>query len=58
MRASISDPDAGCNRAVEKAEGNAELAAIEVCLLLENQIGLAGNGWFDDDEKTLAVFRD
>lgn len=27
-----------------------EQAAIEVCLLLEDEIGLHGNGWFDDDE--------
>jgi hypothetical protein len=31
--------------------GDYRQAAIRVCRLLENEIGLAGNGWFDDDEE-------
>jgi hypothetical protein len=29
-----------------------------VCFVLENEIGLAGNGWFDDDPEMHALFRD
>lgn len=32
-----------------KKSANPELAAIEICKLLEDEIGLEGNGWFDDD---------
>lgn len=28
-------------------------AALAVCVLLEREIGLAGNGWFDGDDETL-----
>lgn len=30
-------------------------AALAVCILLENEIGLAGNGWFDGDDEVLAA---
>jgi hypothetical protein len=36
--------------AIESANGDAEKAAIAVCITLEDEIGLAGNGWFDGDE--------
>ncbi|MCB4321484.1 hypothetical protein KOE80_04605 [Alcaligenes sp. 13f] len=36
---------------ITAASGNSEKAAFEVCLLLEDAIGLNGNGWFDDDEE-------
>lgn len=35
--------------AIESAGGDAEKAAIAVCMVLEDEIGLAGNGWFDGD---------
>jgi hypothetical protein len=34
---------------IAAAKGDADKAAIAVCLLLEDEIGLEGNGWFDDD---------
>lgn len=36
--------------AIESTGGDAEKAAIAVCLALEDEVGLAGNGWFDGDE--------
>jgi hypothetical protein len=36
--------------AIESAGGDAEKAAIAVCLVLEDEVGLAGNGWFEGDE--------
>lgn len=36
--------------AIESSGGDAEKAAIAVCLVLEDEVGLAGNGWFDGDE--------
>jgi hypothetical protein len=39
--------------AVKAANGDADQAAIAICQLLENEIGLSGNGWFDDDEELL-----
>lgn len=41
-----------------RSESDPEKAAVAVCLLLENEIGLYGNGWFDDDdvlEKAIGV---
>ncbi|MDK6080365.1 hypothetical protein [Massilia varians] len=38
---------------IQQANGDTEKAAIEVCKLLEDRIGLAGNGWFDDDQTML-----
>jgi len=35
--------------AIKTANGNPENTSIAVCLLLEDEIGLAGNGWFDND---------
>jgi len=35
--------------AIKTANGKPEDAGIAICLLLEDEIGLAGNGWFDDD---------
>lgn len=35
--------------------GDAGAAALAICVLLENEIGLAGNGWFDDDDAVLAA---
>ena len=35
--------------AIERANGDAAKAAIAVCVVLEDEIGLAGNGWFDND---------
>ena len=38
-------------QAAIESTSDSELAAIRACLVLENEIGLAGNGWFDDDEE-------
>lgn len=35
-----------------------EQAAIAVCVLLDEHIGLSGNGWFDDDEIVLGAIRE
>lgn len=43
---------------IQAANGDVAQAAINVCLLLEDTIGLAGNGWFDDDAEILAIFVD
>lgn len=37
--------------ALRDAGGDHKQAAIEVCRLLEDEIGLEGNGWFDDDDE-------
>jgi hypothetical protein len=29
-----------------------------VCFVLEDEIGLAGNGWFDDDPEMQVLFRE
>lgn len=34
---------------------NNESAAIQICLFLEDKIGLLGNGWFDDDKDLLKI---
>lgn len=40
---------------IKEAGGDADQAAIGVCRLLEDEIGLAGNGWFDNDEEILEI---
>lgn len=42
--------------AIESAQGETAKAALEVCRLLELEIGLQGNGWFDDDPELLERF--
>lgn len=34
---------------IELRQADPEQGAIEICKLLEDRIGLAGNGWFDND---------
>lgn len=48
LRAKIQD-------VLDAAKGDAAETAIELCQLLEDEIGLSGNGWFDDDELMLSV---
>lgn len=36
---------------IKKNEGNIEKAGIDICLFLEDQLDLDGNGWFDDDHE-------
>lgn len=36
-------------KAIAEANGDTEKAAIAVCRVMENLVGLDGNGWFDDD---------
>lgn len=38
-----------------RGESDPEKAALAVCLLLDNEIGLYGNGWFDGDADLLEV---
>lgn len=33
------------------SNGNTKKAAIDICVLLDEEIGLVGNGWFDDDKE-------
>lgn len=40
-------------RKIIEAESNPELASLKICNVLENELDLIGNGWFDDDEKLL-----
>ncbi|MGK3116030.1 hypothetical protein [Candidatus Pantoea formicae] len=41
--------------AIKDTGGDADQAAIKICRLLEDEIGLAGNGWFDNDEEMLEL---
>lgn len=41
-------------KAIEKSV-DSEIASIEVCKILEDEIGLSGNGWFDDDDIMLDI---
>ena len=34
-----------------RSNGDPAKAAIAICRLLEDEIGLSGNGWFDDDQE-------
>jgi hypothetical protein len=43
---------------IAKKASSAEEVGHLVCFLLEDKIGLAGNGWFDDDPEMQALFRD
>lgn len=43
--------------AIVNNAGDPEKTSIEVCKILENEIGLSGNGWFDDDEVLLDELR-
>lgn len=36
---------------IAEANGDPEKAAIAVCLLLEDELDLSGNGWFDEDHE-------
>lgn len=38
---------------IAASNGDNETAVIEICKLLENKLGLSGNGWFDDDQVML-----
>jgi hypothetical protein len=38
-----------------ESNGDSEGAAIEICLLLEDEVGLSGNGWFDNDQEFLNI---
>lgn len=40
-----------------ETSGEAGQAAIAVCVLLDEQIGLADYGWFDNDEVMLAALK-
>lgn len=37
---------------------DSEIASIEVCKILEEEIGLSGNGWFDDDNTMLDILEE
>ena len=41
-------------QAIEQSN-DSEIASIKVCQMLEDEIGLSGNGWFDDDETMLNI---
>ncbi|MCK8335990.1 hypothetical protein LXA54_17010 [Erwinia amylovora] len=41
--------------AIKNTGGDVDQAAIEICRLLEDRIGLCGNGWFDDDDEMLEL---
>ncbi len=44
-------------QAITHANGNADQAAIAICRILEDDIGLAGNGWFDDDPEMYTLLQ-
>ena len=33
------------------SNNNPKKAAIDICIFLDEEIGLVGNGWFDDDKE-------
>jgi hypothetical protein len=39
-----------------KAHSDPQEAAIQVCIMLEDELDLRGNGWFDDDDLLDARF--
>lgn len=41
-------------QAIEQ-NNDSEIASIEICKILEDEIGLSGNGWFDDDDIMLDI---
>lgn len=41
---------------LDAAKGDTSETAIEICQVLEDEVGLSGNGWFDDDELMLSLF--
>ena len=41
--------------AIASATGDAPKAAVEVCKVLEDEIGLEGNGWWDNDPELQAL---
>ena len=44
-------------KGIIEANGDTEKAAIAVCRLMEDTIGLNGNGWFDDDPQMQELLR-
>ena len=34
---------------ISESNGDANVASIEICKLLDYEVGLSGNGWFDND---------
>lgn len=44
-------------KAIQDANGDAAKAAVAICRLLENTVGLEGNGWLDDDPEMQALLR-
>lgn len=35
---------------ITESGNDSSKAAIEICILLDDEIGLIGNGWFDNDD--------
>jgi hypothetical protein len=44
--------------AITHANGDNEKAALNVCAVIEDMIGLEGNGWFDGDKEVLKAISD
>ena len=44
--------------AIQEANGDMDKAAINVCKLLDEEVGLSSNGWFDNDPELLAILSD
>lgn len=41
------------------ANSDPKIAGLKICMMLEEHLDLAGNGWFDDDEIVMAeIFAD
>ena len=36
---------------IKESGSDTSTAAINICILLDDEIGLIGNGWFDDDDE-------
>jgi hypothetical protein len=45
-------------QAIAEKASSAEEVGHLVCYLLEDEIGLNGNGWFDDDPEMQSLLRD
>lgn len=44
--------------AIRKHASDPAAAAVAVCVVLENEIGLAGNGWFDGDNEVIKAIEE
>jgi hypothetical protein len=44
--------------AIQEAGGDIDKAALAACVAIDNEVGLTGNGWFDDDPEVYAAIKE